>query len=188
MAFTQNSINNTLSTTALTGTLAIGLFANNVITYAKLQPTTGGSILLGNPTGTPGNLSEITLGSNLSFAGTVLNSSGGFAPMPTSVVTGTSQSAATNTAYVTNNAALCTVTLPTTAAVGDEQRVIGLGAGGWKIAQNSGQLINFGNQVTTTGVGGSLASSNQFDTIHLKCTVANTTWSVVSSQGNIAGV
>lgn len=187
MAFTQNAINNTLATSSLTGTIATSQIAASAVTYAKIQNETA-STLLGNPTGSSAAPSEITLGTGLSFSGSVLNSTGSFAPMPTVVVTGTSQAAATNTAYVTNNSGLCTVTIPSTIAVGDELRVIGLGAGGWKIAQNASQLINFGNQVTTTGTGGSLASSNQYDTIHLKCTVANTTYSVVAVQGNIAGV
>jgi hypothetical protein len=41
-----------------------------------------------------------------------------------SEVTGTSQNAAVNNAYITNNAALVTVTLPTTAAIGDRLRIV----------------------------------------------------------------
>jgi hypothetical protein len=55
-------------------------------------------------------------------------------------VTGTSQSAAINNGYIANNASLVTVTLPATAPVGSLVAVAGAGAGGWKLAQNSGQL------------------------------------------------
>jgi len=105
-----------------------------------------------------------------------------------SEVTDTSQAAAVDNGYICNNAALVTVTIPTTAAVGSVVRVCGKGAGGWKIAQNASELIYFGNTVTTTGDGGSLASSNDFDAVELVCITANTAWTVVSSVGNITVV
>ena len=100
-------------------------------------------------------------------------------------VTGTSQTASVNNGYIANNAGLVTVTLPSTAAVGNVVRVAGAGAGGWKVAQNASQLIHFGTAVTTTGTGGSLASVNQYDAVEMICITANTTWTVISSQGNI---
>lgn len=105
-----------------------------------------------------------------------------------SEVTGTSQSAAVNSGYIVNNAGLVTVTIPTTAALGDIVRIVGKGAGGWLIAQNASESINLGSLTTTVGVGGSLASTNQFDCIEIICTVANTTWTVMSVQGNITVV
>jgi ligand-binding sensor protein len=56
-------------------------------------------------------------------------------------VTGTSQQAASNTGYIANNAAQVTITLPPSPAFGDVIQVSGVGAGGWKIAQNAGQSI-----------------------------------------------
>jgi len=106
-----------------------------------------------------------------------------------SEVTGTSQSMANNTIYLANNAALVTLTLPTTAAVGTMISVIGKGAGGFKIAQNASQLIHLGSAVTTTGVAGSLASTNQFDSVTLYCTVADTVWTNLSApQGSLTVV
>ena len=88
--------------------------------------------------------------------------------------------------YVTNNGAtLTTFTLPATSAFGTTIEIAGFSAGGWTLAQNSGQSINFGNKATTTGVGGSLSSSNKNDYIRLLCVTANTTWNVVGSIGNI---
>jgi hypothetical protein len=60
-------------------------------------------------------------------------------------VTGTSQQAAPNTGYIVNNSAQVTITLPASPNVGDIVRVSGVGAGGWKIAQNSGQSVLVGN-------------------------------------------
>jgi hypothetical protein len=61
------------------------------------------------------------------------------------VVSGTSQQAEPNCGYIANNAAQVTITLPTTPTTGDTVRVSGLGAGGWKIAQNAGQSVLVGN-------------------------------------------
>jgi hypothetical protein len=103
-------------------------------------------------------------------------------------VTGTAQTAAIDTGYILNNVALVTLTLPTTAAVGDVVAVVGKGAGGWKVAQNASQVINFVDLATTTGTGGSLASTQRYDCVELVCIVANTTWVVRSSEGNITVV
>ena len=95
---------------------------------------------------------------------------------------------AVNTARINIKAgALLTTTLPATAAVGTVIILQGSAAGntGWLIAQNAGQNIQFGNTSTTIGVGGSLASTNNNDSVSMVCTVADTTWNVFSSVGNI---
>lgn len=102
-----------------------------------------------------------------------------------SEVTGTSQSMAVNNGYVLNNVALVTATIPSTAAVGDIVKITGKGLGGWKVAQNASQVINFGILPTTTGTGGYLSSTNQYDCVEIQCVTANTTWVVLSSRGNI---
>lgn len=61
--------------------------------------------------------------------------------LPWVVVSGTSHQAEANKGYVAANAAEVTITLPPAPAVGDIVRVSGAGSGGWKIAQNSGQMI-----------------------------------------------
>lgn len=103
-------------------------------------------------------------------------------------VTGTSQTIAVNINYIADNASLVTFTLPTTAVQGTNISICGNGAGGWLIAQNSLQNIKFNGQTTTTGVGGSLASTNRYDQINLVCTVGNNTWVVHSVIGNITVV
>ena len=106
-------------------------------------------------------------------------------PIAWTEVTGASQNMATNNGYIANNAGLVTVTLPTTLALGDIVEVVGKGAGGWKIAQNAGQTIHFGSLDTTAGTGGSLASTNRYDSIALRCITADTDLSVLGVQGNL---
>jgi hypothetical protein len=95
---------------------------------------------------------------------------------------------AVNNGYTANNAGLVTLTLPVTAAYGTVMAVVGKGAGGWKVAQNSGQSIHFGISSTTSGVGGSLASTAQYDCIFILCTVANTDFTIYDCVGNLTVV
>lgn len=69
---TAGSLATTISALAVT----TGKINTSAVTYAKIQNESA-TTLLGNPTGSPAAPSEITLGTNLSFAGTVLNASGG---------------------------------------------------------------------------------------------------------------
>lgn len=103
-------------------------------------------------------------------------------------VTATSASMAVSNGYVANNAGVVTLTLPATAAFGDMIRVAGKGAGGWLIAQNAGQTIHFGSVDTTTGAGGSLASTLQYDVVELLCITQDTDFLVTNSVGNITYV
>ena len=102
------------------------------------------------------------------------------------VVTGTTQAAAVGSHYIANNASLVTVTLPVTSAVGSTISVVGLGAGGWRVAQNANQLIHQSGTATTTGTGGHIDSGNRYDAVTLVCTVADTEWNIIASQGTIA--
>ena len=101
------------------------------------------------------------------------------------VETGTSGTIVVNTGTFTNNAGLVTLTLPATAAVGDEIAIVGMGAGGWLMAQNASQTVHYGTSSSTTGAGGSIASTAQRDAIRIVCNVANTDFTVVSSIGNL---
>lgn len=95
---------------------------------------------------------------------------------------------AANNGYIANKATLLTMSLPTTCAAGTIIRLSGMNAGLWKISQAAGQSIKFGNQSTTTGTGGYLSSVLTYDAVELICIVANTTWMVISSVGNITVV
>jgi len=59
-------------------------------------------------------------------------------------ITGTAVQAQPNSGYIAHNAtAQVNVTLPASPALGDVVAVNGASAGGWKITQNAGQVVNF---------------------------------------------
>lgn len=149
------------------------------------------AVICGGTTATGAHQSIASVGSS----GQVLTSNGAGA-LPTfqaaasggltwNEETGTSATMSVDNGYIANNASLVTLTLPTTAAVGDIVEVVGKGAGGWKIAQNSGETIYFVGSSTTTGTGGSVASTAQYDSATLICITANNDWVIKSSTGNL---
>jgi len=119
---------------------------------------------------------------------TINSTGGGGGGLTYTEITGTTQTMAVDNGYIANNVALVTFTLPAVAVVGKIVRVIGAGAGGWRISQNASGIIHFGNMDTTTGTGGYVASTHRRDSIELICVVANNEWNVMDSQGNITVV
>jgi len=99
-------------------------------------------------------------------------------------VAGGAQAIATNNSYTANNAGLVTFTLPAAMVFGGVVEIVGKGAGGWLIAQRAGQTMFYGSSTTTPGVGGSIASTGQFDSIKFVCTVADTEFTVIAAVGN----
>ena len=167
-----------ISTSGTSATLTISSTAANVINATSGSATASSNAfsIVGS-----GTVSTSATGSTVTVTGTPYFA---FNNQNSSTVT-----MAVNNAYLVNNGAtLVTLTLPTTAALGDKFQVVGTSSGGWTIAQNSGQTINFGNVNTTTGTGGSLSSTNRYDQISLMCNVANTGFVVTSSVGNITYV
>jgi|ERR1044071_3363702 hypothetical protein len=134
-------------------------------------------------------LTLITAGTNISVTfsgGNLVIASTGSASLGWNNITASSATMAQNDGYVANNAGLVTLTLPATAAFGSLIYVQGLGAGGWKVAQNSGQHIQIGSSASTVGATGFIASTNQYDSICLLCVSANTIWTALGGpQGNI---
>ncbi|HLX54279.1 MAG TPA: hypothetical protein VKR58_10075 [Aquella sp.] len=150
-------------------------------------PLTNGQLLIGS-TGAPAAPGTISAGPGISVAngpGTITISGTGSGIGWTNV-TGTTQQMVADSAYVADNAGLVTLTLPATAAFGTAIVVLGRGAGGWSIAQNSGQNIQVGSVSSTVGASGSVSSTNQWDSITMICVAANTTWSQYGApQGNL---
>lgn len=156
--------NNSTNTPQLTvnGQTFIGSAGNNPVA-ATLTPGTGISVTNG--------AGSITISSS---------GSAGWVDQTTASVT-----MAVNTGYTSDDgASLVTFTLPATASIGDFVEINGKGSGLFTIAQASGQIIHFGNLASTSGAGGSVSSTLQYDCIRLRCSTANTTWVVVSSVGN----
>lgn len=171
------------------------------LTAHSVQVGNGTSAITQLAVGTNGQLLIASTGADPVFAtlgaGTGITTSAGAGTLTISAVgggitwtevTGTSQSAAINSGYIANNAGLVTVTLPSTAALGSVVTIAGKGAGGWKLAQNSGQTIYFGTSTTTTGATGYLASTAQRDTVHVVCVTQNNDWDVLWAQGNLTVV
>ena len=150
---------------------------------------TAGQVLIGTTASDPA-AATLTAGTGInisSASGSITISNTGVAEMWVDQTT-TSVTMAVNTGYVADNVGLVTFTLPTTAAFGSTFEIVGKGAGGWAVAQNALQSIQFGSITTTVGTGGSLASSNTGDCIYLVCITANLAFAVKSSIGNITYV
>ena len=196
---TQNSINSpqpfavAIGGTGLNSLTAHGILIGEGTSAVSPIVLTNGELLIGS-TGADPVGATITAGSGISVtngAGTITIANTGPAAFTWSTVTGSTQAITANNGYVSNDGAtLVTFTLPAVLStnLGDTFIIVGLGSGGWVLDQNASQLIHFGNVVTTTGTGGSLASSNQYDSISVTCIVTNTTWSVLEAVGNITYV
>lgn len=173
----QTSLNNITSST---WTL-LGAGAGNLNT---LTGNTGGAI---SPSA--GNINVVGAGA-LSFAGsgstlTGTITSGGFTPNTTA---GTTGALAVQNTYVATNASATTYTLPAAAAVGDVINIVGSPAntGGWVIAQNAGQTIHKEASASTTGVTGTATSAaHANESISIMCTVANTDFCILYSNGTV---
>ncbi len=167
-----------ISTSGASSTLSLTTTAANVIhsTSGDATASSNAFTIVGS-----GTVSTSATGSTVTITG--LGGGTTWNDQTTTTVT-----MAVNNAYSANNAGLVTLTLPSTAVFGSIVQVSGNGAGGWLIAQNSGQTIHFGAINTTTGVGGSLASTSRYDQVTLVCSVANTDWVVNSSLGMITYV
>lgn len=162
--------------------------AQGASAFNFLGPLTNGQILIGS-TGADPVPAVLTQGVGI----TIANSSGAITisatgDVPYTEVTGTTQSMVADNEYTANNAGLVTLTLPVTAAIGTTIKVNWKGVGGWKVAQNASQQIQYGNVTTTSGTGGSLASSAAGDFVILKCITVNNLWLVQGSQGNLTNV
>jgi len=174
--------------TSLTdGAILVGDGTNAV---ELIGPLTDGQLLIGDTAGVSPVAATLTAGAGVSIvngAGTITisSSSGGFT---WNEETGTSATMLVENAYIANNAALVTLTLPATASLGDSIQIVGKGAGLFRIAQNAGQTIHYIDSDTTTGAGGSLTAIEQYAALELVCITANTDWAVLDSAGNFTVV
>ena len=139
---------------------------------------TNGQIIIGNTSGIPAP-ATLTAGANIVItngANSIQISTTGAPGISWNLVTGTSAAMVADGGYVPDNSGLVTLTLPTVAGFGTVLYVVGFGSGGWTIAQNAGQGLIIGSSLSTVGTGGSVSSTNRYDSLTLLCVVANTTW------------
>jgi len=153
-------------------------------------PLTDGQLLIGDTAGVSPVAATLTAGAGVAIVNaagsiTISASAGGFT---WNEETGTSATMAVQNGYIANNAGLVTLTLPSTAALGEVVQVVGKGAGLFRIAQNAGQTIHYIDSDTTTGAGGSLTALEQYAAIELVCITANTDWAALDSAGNFTVV
>jgi len=101
---------------------------------------------------------------------------------------GANQTLAVNNGYLCTSGATLSLALPAISVVGATIEVVLDGSTGFTITQSAGQSIKLGNQTTTAGVGGSLSSTQQGDSLRMVCKTANLAWTVVSAMGNLTFV
>ena len=177
-------------TTQLTGLTNHSLLVGaGTATITNLGVATNGQLPIGS-TGADPVLATITAGTGISITNgagsiTIANTAGGFTWTPI----GVNQTLAVQNGYFCTTGGALSLALPATSAVGDTIQVSLDGSTSWTITQpNAGTQIRIGNAQTTLGVGGSLASTAQGDTIELVCETANARWVVVDMIGNITVV
>lgn len=170
------------------------LLGNGASAITATAELSDGQLLIGSAGNAPvaANLiGGVGIAVSNTAGGITINAEGfGFTWNP---VAGASSTLAAENGYISNGAALTTYTLPTSAAVGDAFSVLSSGANTSfsKIAQNAGQKIRIGNQVTTAGISGSLTGTAIGDVLTFVCvdaTVNAEVFQVTSSVGNFTVV
>lgn len=171
---------NTVTGLATTNSAALVTNGSGVPAW---QVMAAGQILIGTTAGAP-TAAAINSGAGIlvqNGSGTITISSTGVGSLVWNDVAGTTQAAAVNSGYIISNASQTTVTLPATAAEGSAFAIAGKGAAGWIMQANTGQVIHYGSSPTSTA--GTITSTNQWDSVTIVCVTANTTFSVIASQG-----
>ena len=161
--------------------------ANNVCfdgVTKSAQMLLNGQLIIGQ-TGLAPTVATLTAGPGIAItngAGAITITSAAAGPSWSFIAA--SQPMLTDNGYVCNGGGALVLTLPAVAAQGDELEVYLDGAASWQIAQLAGQSILYGNTNTTGGIGGSITSTSQGDSIRLLCVVANLRWVALSGCGN----
>lgn len=139
---------------------------------------TNGQLIIGSTSGTP-TAAALTAGNGISITNgagsiTIASTGGG---LTYNSVSGATQTAVGNNAYILNNAAATTVTLPTTASstIGDTIKIKGRSSAAWIIQAASGQIITYG--ATSSSTAGTATSALGTDSIQLVY-VASNEWSI----------
>jgi hypothetical protein len=151
-----------------------GSSSSGVLTVNSISPNSSGNFTIN-----AGSNVTITSGTN----SITISASGSGSSFVYNAVT-SSQTMSVNSGYVVTANAV-TLTLPSIAAFGSVIQVLLSTGTSFTIAQPVLQQIIYGKFTTTTGTSGSLTSTFTGDAVELVCVVANTTWQVRNSEGNL---
>jgi hypothetical protein len=129
---------------------------------------------------------------NINGSGAIVNTTGNeitiSVPTPPRIVqwalATVSQQLLVNFGYICVSGGALTLLLPATSTLGDIIEITLDGASSFSVTQGAGQSIRIGNVSTTVGVGGSLISTQQGDSLRMVCQTANLKWNVLSAMGN----
>lgn len=195
-----NSISLSSSTNSLTSTVnGVSSSAANIINSNSLTSSTNSlTSTINGVASSPANIvNSISLSySSNQLTATVNGQSSNAvtiaAAMTFNTVTGSTQAMSVNNSYYSTYAGTCVMTLPSSAAAGSEVEAITDASHVVKIAQNAGQMIYYGSlngvsQVTTTGTGGYLITTEPNTIVRLKCVVTDTTWVVTNMINPVTG-
>ena len=161
--------------------------ANNVCfdgVTKTAQMTANGQLIIGRAGLSP-TVGTLTAGAGISItngAGTITIANAGAGPSWSFIAA--SQPMVADNGYVCNGGGALVLTLPAVAAQGSEIEIYLDGAASWQIAQLAGQSILYANTHTTGGIGGSITSTSQGDSIRLLCVTANLRFVVLAAVGN----
>lgn len=171
------------------------MFANNV-DFSAGFPVTGkvtadGQLLIGSTAAPNIRVGTLTAGTGIS----IINGAGSIT-INSTATSFTWQTITANQTLAVNNGYFCispggalSLALPAVSAIGDTIAIVLDGATSWIITQpNAATRIRIANNQTTLGVTGTLASTQQGDTIYLVCQTANARWVVTDVIGNITVV
>ncbi len=188
---TNNAIQVGAGTTTLTqlGPANRSVLTTNSTGVPTLTSLANGQLIIGSTAGDPA-AATLTAGSGISIANgsNSIIISASASGMSWQVI-GASQTLVANNGYFCTTGGALALLLPATSTVGDTIDIVLDGSTSWTITQpNAGTQIRFGNTQTTIGVGGTLASTAQGDSIELICETVNGRWAVVRSIGNITVV
>jgi hypothetical protein len=92
-----------------------------------------------------------------------------FGTLVFSTISGTTQDAEVGHGYIIGNSSLTTINLPLDAIAGEQVAIQGYGSSGWLVQAGAGVTLQIGS--TASSIGGTVASSNRWDSIQLICLV-----------------
>lgn len=150
-------------------------FQEYIKTINSILPATGGNFTIESTDGTV-TINSVTNGIDLSasleaFTWTSISSS---------------QTLAVRNGYFCSSGGTLSLALPAISAVGNVISVALNGATGFTITQAANQHVTIGKTTSTVGVGGSVSSTGQGDSITIVCSVANLGWfAVPAPTGNL---